>query len=86
MRAGRGGTIAGRTGGTAGLRGLILAACLLAAPAVLTAALAQDSDDLFTGRSADVQEIPALLSADQVSYDETNKIVTASGNVEISQG
>ena len=31
-------------------------------------------------------ELPALLSADQVTYDDKLGIVTASGNVEISQG
>ncbi len=30
-------------------------------------------------------DIPALLSADSVSYDETLEVVTASGNVEIAQ-
>ncbi len=32
------------------------------------------------------EEIPALISADEVTYDENLGIVTASGNVEISQG
>ena len=31
-------------------------------------------------------EIPALLSADSVTYDENLEVVTASGNVEIAQG
>jgi len=33
-----------------------------------------------------VADLPALISADQVSYDESLEVVTASGNVEISQG
>ena len=32
------------------------------------------------------REIPALLTADEVSYDETLGVVVASGHVEISQG
>ena len=32
------------------------------------------------------RDIPALLSADSVTYDENLEIVTASGNVEIAQG
>ena len=32
-----------------------------------------------------LQSIPALISADQLTYDEKNGLVIASGNVEISQ-
>lgn len=40
------------------------------------------------GRSADgkPQEPPVLLGADAVTFDEANSLVTASGNVELSQG
>ncbi len=31
-------------------------------------------------------DIPALISADQITYDENLQVVTASGNVEIAQG
>lgn len=51
-------------------------AALLLLPAFARAALAQEPPP----------DVPALISADQVTYDENLGVVTASGNVEISQG
>lgn len=45
--------------------------------AVETAAVAQQSPD---------EDEPALLQADQVTYNQKTKIVTAEGNVEVAQG
>ena len=55
--------------------------CLLLACAVMARgpAVAQDLvPDL------DQADLPALISADEISYDETLKIISASGNVEIA--
>lgn len=68
--------------------GLIRLACLgVAAALVSTAPQAQEiPQDLFAPQSGSQEDLPALISADQVSYDENAKIITATGNVEISQG
>lgn len=42
--------------------------------------------ELYEGDEAPAVELPALISADQVTYDENLEVVTASGNVEIAQG
>lgn len=41
--------------------------------------------EFYEGNDTSV-ELPALISADEVTYDENLEVVTASGNVEISQG
>jgi len=46
--------------------------------------LAQEAPD-YTNLDQ-LQDLPAVLSADLVSYDDQAKIVTAEGNVEIAQG
>ena len=62
----------------------LVAAALLAAATAYPAA-AQDSAQGGALESLAVDSIPALISADSVSYDENLGVVTASGNVEISQ-
>lgn len=54
-----------------------LLAVLLSCTMFTSVALAQDADE--SGE-------PVLLSADQVTFDETLGVVTASGNVELAQG
>ena len=54
-------------------------AALLVTALVSSGALAQIDQPTF-------EDLPALISADTVTYDETLGVVTASGNVEISQG
>ncbi len=64
--------------------GLGRAAALAAAVFVACAVVGDDAtaQDINTG----VQEgTPALITADQLTYDETNGLVIASGNVEVSQ-
>ncbi|BAI72080.1 organic solvent tolerance protein [Azospirillum sp. B510] len=39
-----------------------------------------------TGAEAGSKQDPVLLTADQVTFDEVNSLVTASGNVELAQG
>ncbi|WP_085908627.1 LPS-assembly protein LptD [Kiloniella majae] len=56
--------------------------------AALTFALGVSISAQTNAQSVDgiSEEIPALISANEVTYDENLGIVTASGNVEISQG
>ena len=67
----------------AALRAAIAVLALLAPGGVL----AQTEIDDMDYSPADFNpELPALISADEVTYDEDLEIVTATGNVEIAQG
>ena len=59
-----------------------LAAALLLAALLTRPAPAQQSP---LAQQSPFTDIPALISADQITYDENLGIVTASGNVEIAQ-
>lgn len=64
---------------------VFLAAAVLLAAADVRPAAAQDATPDGALESLGADAIPALISADSVSYDENLGVVTASGNVEISQ-
>ena len=67
----------------AALRAAIAVLALLAPGGVLAQTETGDPDY----NPADLDpELPALISADEVTYDEDLEIVTATGNVEIAQG
>lgn len=64
------------------------ALCLaLVAPVLPLAASETAAQDQIEFDPAEVNpELPALISADEVTYDESLEVVTATGNVEIAQG
>lgn len=67
------------------VRGNSFRGYLTVALTVIFAAFAQPAAAQFSVDELD-SDTPALISADQVTFDEKLNIVTASGNVEISQG
>ncbi|EWY41332.1 organic solvent tolerance protein [Skermanella stibiiresistens SB22] len=79
-RSKRGRRKAPRGGARAGLRGGLLALGIAVA-AGSSAALAQTG-----GAQAGKNDQPVLLNADELTYDETLGLVTASGDVELAQG
>ena len=74
-----------RFGGTKRRTIACLAAATLLTAATAYSAAAQDAIPGALSDSVTADAIPALISADSISHDENLGIVTASGNVEISQ-
>jgi LPS-assembly protein len=56
------------------------------AAAGIAIALTIDASPALAQKVAPVQDVPAVLKADEVTYDQELDIVTARGNVEIAQG
>ncbi len=70
-----------------GILGLTVAAALAAAwPAHAQTTAPAPGTTAPAGSKAAKDSQPVLLSADQVTYDEQQELVTARGNVELSQG
>lgn len=70
-----------------GVLGVVVACGLAAAAAAAVPAPAPDKNIPLPAKPGAAQrEEPALLTADQVTFDETLGVVTATGNVELSQG
>ena len=65
--------------GGLGRAAALAAAMFIACAGVGDIAAAQELD------TQGLEDVPALITADQLTYDETNGLVIASGNVEISQ-
>lgn len=64
----------------------LMAACGVAASDLAVAQTTNAAPGASPGRAAAGEQPPVLLNADQVTFDEQQGIVTASGNVELSQG
>lgn len=73
-----------RAGGAGRIITRLAAAAMLLASAVPAMAATEATPPAAVGTSAGAA-VPALISADSVTYDENLGVVTASGNVEISQ-
>src|SRR3546814_11215703 len=61
-------------------RAAALAAAIFGSIAVAGGTVAAQDVDLEA-----LENVPALITADELTYDETNGLVVAAGNVEISQ-